>query len=477
MRYLSTHHRHLKAIGFASFAAIAGAALVVACEDETTHLTGDPDASTPFDGGSSDASSPEDGGAVVTCAPTSGPGTEHSSVSGDEIWTAESGPHRITTGIDVREGSTLTIEPCAVVELDEAGSILVEGTLDARGEDGRPIAFKPREAGKRWRKIEVRKGSLRLAYATVEGGGALNGGRPTQEGMIDVRGDQNEPAQPIFDARHVTLRGSEAPAVWLREGGGFTAESTEVVVTGGATYPMVVWGRALRTLPTGRFSGNARDVIVIPGSVGRDDIKEDTVVRKLDVPYQVGSDIDQGELRVEGTTTAPLLTLEAGVELRFVPRAVLKIHSGTSGPAKGALAIRGTAAQPVTLTSAAATPVAGDWVGVWLGGVPDARTSIEHAVIRFAGGVSGANSFGCPSPLSDDFSNAAAILFLGGAPASAIVTNTVVEDSAAEGIVRGWIGEPTDFLPTNQFTRVARCHQSFPAPVGASCPKPAPCPR
>lgn len=476
MRYLGRDQGRLQAVFAATFAALSSAALVVACEDETTSVSEVPDASVPFDSGASEAGS-EDGGAVVTCVAPSGPGTEHSSVTGDETWTAETGPHRITTGITVREGSSLTVEPCAVVELDEAGSILVEGTLDARGAESRPITFKPREAGKRWRKIEVRNGSLRLAYATVEGGGALNGGRPTQDGMIDVRGNQDEPAQPLFDARHVTLRGSEAPAVWLREGGGFSAESTDLVVTGGATYPVVAWGRALRTLPTGRFSGNTRDVVVIPGSVGRDDIKEDTVLRKLDVPYQVGSDIDRGELRVEGTDSAPLLTIEAGVEMRFVPGAVLKVHSGTSGPAKGALAIRGTAAQPVTLTSAAATPAAGDWVGLWLGGVPDARTSIDHAVLRFAGGVSGANSFGCPSPLGQDFSNAAAILILGGAPSSAFVTNTVIEDSAAEGIVRGWIGEATDFLPTNQFARVARCHQSFPSPVGASCPNPAPCPR
>lgn len=69
------------------------------------------------------------------------------------------------------------------------------------------------------------------------------------------------------------------------------------------------------------------------------------------------------------------------------------------------------------------------------------------------------------------------MLIHGGRPAGAFVTNTAIEDSAGDGITRGWTGEPLDFLPTNTFARVARCNQTFLKPAQGVCPSPTECPR
>lgn len=102
---------------------------------------------------------------------------------------------------------------------------------------------------------------------------------------------------------------------------------------------------------------------------------------------------------------------------------------------------------------------------------------IAHAVIRHAAGASQISSFDCPSPVNSGFANEGAILIVGGQPATAFVTDTNIDSSAGDGIVRGWTGELVDLLPTNTFTNVARCNQTYPKPSAGSCPDPAPCPK
>jgi hypothetical protein len=148
-----------------------------------------------------------------------------------------------------------------------------------------------------------------------------------------------------------------------------------------------------------------------------------------------------------------------------------------SGAAIGALRAEGTADNPIVFTSAAPTPAAGDWVGIVIEGTPDPRDVITHARISHAGGASQISSFDCQSPLNPGFANEGAILIVGGQPAAAFVTNTTMDSSAGDGIVRGWTGTLVDFLATNTFTSVARCNQTFPKPDVGACPDPAPCPK
>ena len=402
-------------------------------------------------------------------------------VDGDETWTAATSPHTLEVASTVEEGKTLTLEPCAVVKIKGGVGLLVKGKLVAQGAADKPIRIERADAASAWTSIETRPGAtLSFAYATVEGGGFSNGGRPTQFGMLDIRGNQDAAPQGVLAADHLTVKGSESLGIWMREGGGFAAGSKNVSITGGKTFPIEIWGRAAGGLPgASTYVGNATDEIIIPGNGGLDDVKEDTTLADHGVPYRIGGPTGGAMLTVAGKagSVAPLLTIQAGVTLRFDARGRLNLDA-SGDTALGALRVEGSAAKPVVFTSAAAAPAAGDWTGLVIEGTPDTRDKITHARIAFAGGGSGVSSFGCPSPGAPSFANEAGIIFAGnGAPSAGVITNTTIENSAGEGIVRGWTGDPVDTLATNTFVGIARCNETFPKPQVGVCPDPAPCPK
>ena len=425
-------------------------------------------------GGGDDANVPS------TCTPPTGAGTTHdTSPAADETWTAAGSPHVVTAILSIAAGRTLTIEPCAVVQLKPAGGLLVSGKVSAIGAADKRITFERSDASKAWTSIETRKGAeARLAYTTIEGGGNSNGGRPGQFGMLDIRGDQDIAPQPILFVDHVTVKGSESLGIWAREGGGFASGSQDLTITGGATFPMTIWGRASGGIPTGSYTGNATDEIFLPANGVLDDIREDTTLAARGVPYRVGGDLGGKMMRVQSTSGTPLLTIEPGVTMRFAKGVALVVESATTtGPASGALKAEGTADKPIVFTSAEASPAPGDWTGIVLGKKADPRTKIANAKVSYAGGTSGISSFDCPSPANTGFSNEGGILIIGDKPDTAFVTNTTIEQSAGDGIIRGWTGDPVDFLATNTFTNITRCKQTFPQPTVGVCPSPAPCPQ
>ncbi len=448
---------------FLFFAPLALVLAPLACEDSTADT---PPPSPIPDGGGTDAEVPS------TCPPVTGSGTKHEAgPTADETWTAAASPHLIETTLSIAAGRTITIEPCAVVRLSGAGGMIVEGKLVALGTADKRIVVERAEASASWRSIETRQGAeVRLAYVDIDGGGK------DVPGALDVRGDQETATQPILFVDHVTVKGSASVGVNLREGGGFASGSNALTVTGSSTFPVSIWGRAAGTLPTGTFTGNGTDEILLPAVGGRDDVREDATFANRGVPYRVGATSGNGVLRAGASGSVPLLTIEAGVTMRFAKGARFLI-AATNGVAEGALSVAGTAASPVVFTSAEATPAAGDWVGLVLEGAADARTKITHAKISYAGASSQVSSFGCPSPNAASFANDAAIVIAGAQPPSAFVTNTGIADSAGEGIVRGWTGDEIDFLATNTFSNIARCNQTFPKPTAGVCPDPAPCPK
>lgn len=453
-------------LALGSLVTIALASLA-ACESSTT-------AAPQGDAGAS----PTDADVPSTCVPATGDGTMHSQApTADETWTAAASPHVVDANLTIAAGRTITVEPCAVVQLKGAVGMLIQGKLVAEGAADKPIRFERGEAATAWTSIETRKGAeVRLAYATLEGGGNSGGGRPTQFGALDIRGDQELAPQPLLFVDHVTVKGSQSLGVWVREGGGFAPGSTDLTITGGADFPILIWGRAAGTLPSGTYTGNGTDEIILPANGGADDIKEDTTLAERGVPYRIGGPTGGKRLTVAGTGSAPLLTIAPGVTLRFDKDTRLSVDE-TSGTALGALRAEGTADKQIVFTSAAAAPAPGDWVGIVLEGKPDARDKIAFAKVAYAGGGSQISSFDCPSPVNTGFSNEGAILIIGGAPASAFVTNTTIENSAGDGIVRGWTGAPVELLATNTFTSVTRCNQTFPKPSTGTCPDPAPCPK
>jgi hypothetical protein len=177
--------------------------------------------------------------------------------------------------------------------------------------------------------------------------------------------------------------------------------------------------------------------------------------------------------------TTGTLTIEPGVTLRFQPGSVLAVQAYTADEAAtGTLRAVGTPDKPIVFTSDSATATPGDWVGITINGAPSPNNRIEHATIAYAEGSSGISSYDCLSPPTNAASRTLApSSFYGKQPATTFIANTRIENSAQDGIVRGSTGEPVDFVSTNQFVGVSRCWQTFPKPVGTTCPAQPPCPK
>jgi hypothetical protein len=420
------------------------------------------------DDGSTDGG--DDGGPPGACEAPIGPGVEHSgAIASDETWAAADGPHVVTFGIDVAAGARLTIEPCSQVRLRQGYSVVVEGELVAEGTAERPIELVADDPTEPWGSIQVfAPGSARLAYVTLQDAG---GDTSNAYGALEARGDQYLPAQEVLFVDHVTVVRSSAYGVSLRAGAAFTADSSDLIVTGSSKAPLRILPRLASNVPTGSYTGNAEDVIAIETEAYGDVTLEDVTLHDRGVPYRVGDEVTLGDFIVRGDTSPVALTIEPGTILQFKAGARLEIDNDSSG---AALVARGTPDSPIVFTSAAATPAAGDWVGVVFGGTPDARSRLDSVEIRYAGGASMADSHHCePDGAFSRDENAAVSIY--GEPASEFITNATIADSGRLGVNLAYFGSFVDFEPTNEFVNVPGCDVTWPRDADGNCPASSPC--
>jgi hypothetical protein len=442
---------------------------------------------TTFDAGTDDAAAPppapQDASAAPCPAPRSGPTPHSGELEGEVVWAADASPHVVSGELRVRNGAKLTIEPCAVVRFAPNASIVVAspltpntGTLVAEGTAERPIRFLGEDASdggvRRWGGVFVHApGTVRLAHATFEGGGA-----GTHRGAtLHARGDSTTPAKAALFVDTVTIKGSLGAGVVLDRAATFAAGSRALVVTESGSdehpYPLVVGEHALDALPTGTYTGNRINEILIADEVvnAASGIQEDTTIHDRGVPYHVGTS-PLSVFRVGRENGLVTLTIEPGVVLKFEPRMVFAIEHATGAfPATGVVRAVGTADKPIVFTSAAPTPQAGDWKGLWFGGIPRNTNALEHVRIEYAG-------YDCACTLSTCSaidSHRGAILFTR-EPPSAFLTNSVIAHSGMHGVVRGYDGSLVDFRPTNRFEAIAGCVQTRPRNADTTCPSPRP---
>jgi hypothetical protein len=427
-----------------------------------------------------------------TCPAATGPGTDHSgTINASTTWTAAGSPHRVASSFTIAEAATLTLEPCATVKLASGASLFVNGKLVAAGTSGRPVTFDSSGSGARWGSIVTVASPatgpittfVDLAYTLLVNGGDTNAGG---QGLIDLRGhNSSDPRTAILRVNNVTIDGTSGAAgygVYLREGVTFTADSTNLTIKNAATRPIRAGDKLVGSIPPGCYTGNAIDEMVWESIVN---IDEDTTIRDRGVPYRLGAPNGNGATMSVGlsSTGAALttLTVEPGVTIKVHPAGRLIMESslnasGTGYHPSGSLIALGSAAAPITFTSAAAVPAPGDWVALWFDTTPPANARLDHVVVQYAGGPTGANSFHCGANggySSDE--NSAILMF--GQPPSQFVTNSTIAYSAADGFGRAYTGTPVDFLAGNTFISVARCKQGFPRPPSpGSCPTTPPCP-
>jgi hypothetical protein len=455
-------------------------ASVTHCSSSDSPSSTSPDAATADAGAGSDAES--------TCTPPTGSGTEHAgNVESDQTWTAAGSPHVVTTSVFVKNGATLTIEPCAEVRLAKGQSIEVAsvptdttGSLEAKGTATQPIRFVGQN-GDRWGHLFVRVpgGKATLRYVTLEGGG---GDLETMHATLFVRGPGEWPSRRDVLVDHVTIKSSLGYGAVVDRAAAFAEGSSDLTVTDSGkgdtdrAFPLRVGEGAIHTLPSGSYKGNAVDEIliyedaVLPGS----GLREDATMRDLGVPYRVGDGTNK-RLAIERspiTNAVSTLTIQPGVHIRFLPNSWLSVHNQNADEeAGGAIVAVGTPDKPIVLTSTSATPQKGDWVGVWFGGRPLAKNRLENVRIEYAGGDCLCGLSTCSAIADHD----AAVMMHYEPAAGFSITSSTIASSASHGVNRGWKGASTQsFLPTNTFVDITGCKQTLPVPADGTCPAPQP---
>ena len=415
--------------------------------------------------------------AVGTAGPTI---HEAGDIDGEVVWSAAASPHIVRGTINVRSGAKLMIEPCVEVLMAEGHSINVaypltpnSGTLIAEGTDAKPIRIVG-EDGARWGSVSARAGAtVRLAHVTLENGG---GGRFEHGATLAVYGDAEDGADEMIHVDHVTIAKSLGVGAWLSSGATFHAGSRDLVIAGSGNevdpYPLQIEEHAIDRVPSGTYTGNVRDEILIYPAGGRTSgsgLLADATMRDHGVPYRIGASIGHS-LIIGGRSDDKLVTLtvEAGVVMKFEKGAALKVqHYRNLDPSNAALRVLGTATDPVVMTSAAAAPAPGDWVGISYGGKPDETNVIDHARIEFAGGDCGCVLSTCSNIIEHE-----AAIILSAPTSQSFITNTAFSQIAGHGVLQGFDGAFVDFRPTNTFD-VAGCSQTLPRMPG-TCPAPRP---
>ena len=461
------------------------ASAAMGCVGASTPAAPDAGAAGEVDAGALPDATPPDAGteAGAACAPSTGTGTTHpSSIATAETWTAADSPHIV--GSDTSISAKITLEACAVVKIAAGATVTfgAGGSLVANGTATEPVTIDAVDATKPWSSIRFIGGTGHLSYTTIDHGGDPLNTLPYYAASLDVRADELNPA-PVLFVDHVTVKDSASQGLYVHNGALFDPASSALTVRDSAGAPMHVWTIALDSIPDGDYTENATGAITISAEgCGNESLwKGDGTIHERGVPYVVGYPTSDGVMCVGASAQGAVstLTIEPGVTLRFMKNAVLHITAAQgTDPAGGALIANGTVAKPIVFTSAATTPAPGDWLGIWFGDIPDPRSTIDHAIVQYAGGMSSSGSGSCQYTDGVGTPNDAAIRILG-APSAGFVTNTTIADSAAHGIDRGYRSDTkVDFLATNTFTNIAKCKQTYPSDANGACPAPAmvPCP-
>ena len=164
------------------------------------------------------------------------------------------------------------------------------------------------------------------------------------------------------------------------------------------------------------------------------------------------------------------LTIEAGVVMKFEPKTAFMVQNySTENPSTAVVRALGTAEKPIVFTSAAPAPKAGDWRGLWFGGIPQAANVLDHVRIEYAGYDCACSLLTCSGNVEE---YEGAVLF-SMQPPSAFITNSTFKDIAGHAITEGWLGSLVNFRPTNTFEGVSGCVQTMPS-LPSECPDPRP---
>jgi len=263
-------------------------------------------------------------------------------VSGGATWTAAT--HVLENDLTVESG-VLEIEACSVIRMPDDGSITVAngGALRLIGTEDCPItitfsAIAPQRGD--WSSIEfiasADNGNNQFDYVVVECGGGLGYGAL----WFDTGSGLTMTNTIVRDSANFGMQLSEDVSL-----PGFSDNT----LTANALGPIALYANDVGQLGSGTCDQNDVDAIHVYGG----EVATDQTWAALGVPYVIETTVG-----VTADTGSAHLTLAAGTTLAFDEEA---------GPAVGnlgGLTAVGTTTDPITFTSAKATPAAGDWTEI-----------------------------------------------------------------------------------------------------------------
>jgi len=314
---------------------------------------------------------------------------------GQNLTMKNNGPPYIVTS-DITAGSAsnpmLTIEAGVVVKfnngtgLNIAGGWSVPGALNAIGTDGSPILFTsndPAPAPGKWKGITFNNGTTTasLDHTTIEFGGSngngnlyIYSGAPAITSST-IRNSSNyginvasSYASPIIQNNTITNNGGY---------GIYDATGSATLISGNTISASGSYPARMSVLQTGNVNtygtNGINAVEVIGGIVG-----QNLTMKNLSLPYIITNDI------TVGSSSNPMLTIEAGVTVKFSNGTGLNIANGTGSP--GALKAVGTAALPIVFTSNDPAPAPGKWKGITFNpGTISMNTVLDFVTVRYGG--------------------------------------------------------------------------------------------
>jgi hypothetical protein len=289
------------------------------------------------------------------------------------------------------------------------------------------------------------------------------------------------PPAPALRVEHVRVLDSAGYGVYMRKWATFAEGSTDLVVQGaGKTvpdypFPVRMSVNTAGSLPSGQYTGNARDEIQVVPESPHYNLEIDDTFRDRGVPYQIGGNGSFGLITVVGASGLATMTVEPGVTLKFWSSSsnVGGLFVGNTGVAgTGQLVAVGSAAAPIVFTGLTST--AGAWEGITFQGTMAGGNRLEHVRIEAAGAHGGDNGFGCP-PAGTPDSDGALKLFT--EPPGAFLKSSTIARSSAHGVYCAWKGATVDLVAGNTFEEIAACKQVDPKPTTGSCAADPPCPK
>jgi len=290
-------------------------------------------------------------------------------------WVAQPIPWRADEGVHVQgaDAPVLTLAAGIHIQFDAGHRIRVgepeNGSLMVKGSATAPVILESEIAGASkgaWRGIyfgDKTGPNTQLDYAIVRHGGDSG---LSQRGCVSVR---KVPTGRISITNSVFDTCAQSGiAATVSEEFAFAAVSNNTFRDSDA-------GLWLDAATVGSVDGTQTYEGVDRNLMDSGLVSETATWTAQGIPWRVEETIE-----VEGAN-GPILTLGAGLELQF--KSGVRITVGQRDI--GALVAEGTAMAPVVLTSANATPVAGDWGGIMFLSQTTSETNLSFVNLSYAG--------------------------------------------------------------------------------------------